>query len=875
MNRLSLRAFAIALAAVALPLLLLFRAGFSPSQILFANDMPFGLLNAQADTASEAFTGHWRHLNWVGRQEIEALPGPTQGLFFALNSPTAFAKWHAPAALLFLGLSAWFYCRRSGFHPAVGPIVGIAAALNSNPFSYACWGLSPKCYALGFIFLALAALQPGSGGWKAWARAILGGFAVGMNVTEGADVGAILSLYVAAAATWDVVSSQSAKPAAKLAGLVRVGVVALAAGWIAAQAVQSLTGFAIKGIQGMEPGTESPQQRWEYITQWSFPKVETLRLAVPGLFGYRMDTPDGGGYWGSVGMTGTPQGRFSGSGEYAGIIVLLVAGWAVARSLSKAPNSPFTEAERRRIWFWAAAALVSLLIAYGRFFPLFRLVFALPFLSTIRLPIKYLHGLHVCVLVLFAHGLEGIARAWLADTGRNLVTDGPIAHLKAWFHRATGFDRTWSRISLFTVGGLAAATLVYALSGSSLQGYLTAAGFKPDDARALVGFSQREAWIALGVLTLGAALVLLAGSRWFSRPGPAFWSLGLLVAVDLFRADVPWVVHYDKDWRYQSNPLVEKLREGAAAHWRMTARLYPPGRDMLSDPRDPLLPAVHNLWLEHHLQFYRIPTLDIIQMPRTPVLDDLYLKAFVPGGRLDPKAIGRLWQLTSTRYLLGAAGLEAQLNEAFAGSSSKFTPVYRFAIQPKPGVPESRLNEPDSYTAVTNPNGPYALYENSAALPRATWIPRWTVLTNTTEALARVVDPAFNPASEVVLAEAPANLTPGAPDARGEAAITRFAPREVEVKTKAGQAGILLLNDRWHEHWHATLDGQPAAVLRANHIMRGVALPPGEHTIVFRYDPPHPALTLSLSAFAAALALMLALVVIPSPKEASAAPKAA
>ena len=107
MNRMlaSLKPFLVALGLIALPLLLLFREGFSAPKVLRANDTPFGLLNAQADTAHEAFTGHWRNLNWLGRQEIEALPVPTQAAFFGLGSPEAYAKWHAPLGLLFLGLS--------------------------------------------------------------------------------------------------------------------------------------------------------------------------------------------------------------------------------------------------------------------------------------------------------------------------------------------------------------------------------------------------------------------------------------------------------------------------------------------------------------------------------------------------------------------------------------------------------------------------------------------------------------------------------------------------------------------------------------------------------------------------------------------------
>ncbi len=860
----------LAAVVIALPLLVLFRRGFATGEVLRANDLPFGMMVAQADTARETFMGHWRPLNWLGTQEIEALPGPTQALF-ALTSPLFFAKWHALAGLLFVGLSAWFYCWRSGFRPAVAVITGVAAALNSNFVSYACWGLSPKCYALGFVFLALGCLKPGAAGeagWRGWARVAMAGFAVGLNVMEGADVGAILSLYVAASVAWEVMSNGPRTAGAWAKGALGLALVASMAAWVSARGVQSLTGFAIKGVQGMEAGTESAAQRWDYITGWSLPKVETLRLVVPGLFGYLLDTPGGGEYWGGVGPDGSPARRFSGSGEYAGIVVLVVALWAVARSLSRSPGSPFTEAERRRVWFWTAAGVVSLMLSWGRFFPLFNVVFSMPLLSTIRIPMKYLHGLHLSVLVVFAHGLEGIGRAWLG--GRASVSrPGWMEALRRGWGQAKGFDLAWKRVVLaLGLGGLGAA-LMYQFSGPAVLGRIAEAGFvtkegAPDDmARAILDYSRGEAWVALGFMVLALGLLAAMASGVFASASTAWVVLGLLAGVDLFRADLPWVVHYNVNWRYQSNPVMDPLREGAARHFRMTGRLHPVGRNMLVNPGDGYLPAIHNLWLEHHLQYYRIPTLDIIQMPRMPTLDAAFLGLFDgEGGKLDPRRIGRLWELTSTRTVIGAAGVESQLDGVFASPGGKFRPVLQFALQPKPGVPESWMGRPDSHTAVLATNGPYALYEYSAALPRALVLTRWTVETNATRLAARLVDPAFQPGAEVLLGAAPAGVTPSGGHAT--AMVTSMQNRRVvvEVKDVPQAGGVLLLNDRWHENWRATVDGRPAEVLRGNMIMRAVAVPGGAHVVEFRHEPPHGLFFVTVAALGFA-ALLLAALVIP------------
>lgn len=866
MNRMlaSLKPFLVALGLIALPLLLLFREGFSAPKVLRANDTPFGLLNAQADTAHEAFTGHWRNLNWLGRQEIEALPVPTQAAFFGLGSPEAYAKWHAPLGLLFLGLSAWFYCRRSGFSPAVGVLAGIAASLSADPFSYACWGLTPQAYTLGFVLLALGALQPGAPGWRHWVRVLLAGFAVGMNLSEGADVGAIFSLFVGASVAWETWMNTDRKPTALALGAARLALVALAAAWIGAQAIRSITGYAVKDIQGMDASAASTAQRWDYVTALSYPKIETLRLAIPGLFGYLTVAPDESAYWGGVGFGDM---RSSASGTYMGLLVLLVAGWAVARSLRGGPDSPYTDAERRRIWFWAIAGVLALLISFGRFFPLFRLVFALPFLSTIRIPMKYIHVLVACVVVLFAHGLEGMGRAYLKESATNLLSGvGFIDAIKRWWSKATGHDLFWKRLTLALTGTSAVAAILYAGSSASVIGHLTSTGFPAQAAKEIFQFSIREVWIALGVLVASAGLLVAVAARAFRNPTQAWWALGLLLATDLYRANIPWVTYLDKDWLYQTNPVVDLLRTGTADHSRVTARLHPESRSMLTAPKDGYLPAVHNLWLEHHFQYYRIPTLDIIQMPRKPVLDAGFLAAFaLPDGRLDPRRTGRLWQLTSVRHVIGAAAIGAQLNDSFAPAGTTFKPALTFRLQPKAGVSEERMNQPDSHTAATSPDGPYAVFEFTGALPRALLVSRWSVETNDAKAIERVLAAEFNPTTEVLLSAEPTGITAGTSTNRGEVTITEFKPRQITLKTQSSQAGVLLLNDRWHEHWHATVDGKDTSILRANYIMRGVPLPAGEHTVVFRYDPPHGTLTITLSAIAVGALLLLTLAFIAPP----------
>ena len=46
-----------------------------------------------------------------------------------------------------------------------------------------------------------------------------------------------------------------------------------------------------------------------------------------------------------------------------------------------------------------------------------------------------------------------------------------------------------------------------------------------------------------------------------------------------------------------------------------------------------------------------------------------------------------------------------------------------------------------------------------------------------------------------------------------------------------------MLTDSWAPGWKAKVDGEDADVQRVDYLIRGVAVPAGEHTVEFRYEP--------------------------------------
>ena len=489
-----------------------FAKSFQPGQTLFLNDGPLGSLKSDAAKLPDSFKGVWQDLNWIGMNGASALPSLTF-LKFWLLGPVGYTKFHAPIAMVFLGLCAWLAFRQLGFRPLVCLLGGLAASLNSDLLSNACWGLSSRPLALATAFLTIAVLVTGRGprGWFGWlVKCGLAGLTVGLGVVDAADVGAIFSLFLAAFAFVYSLTEEGSPTVNAVKGIARVAVMAAFALLMSMQIITGLIQAKVLGSEGVgaQQAKRSWQQNYDLATQWSLPKMESLRVIIPGLYGYLMTTPDGGQYWGGVGRSpqwqpsfGPNGARHSGAGEYAGVLVVLLAGWALAQSFRKKGSLVYTPAERKMIWFWGAMAAVALLASFGRHAPFYRLIFSLPYFNTVRNPIKWLHPLHLSLLMLFGYGLHGLCKAYLERAVTK--TASLSAQLKAWWSNPTPFEKKWTILSVLTGAAGLLSWLVYSSSGEVLMRHLKETGFSAPEAESIARFSAGE--VGLFVVFLAAS----------------------------------------------------------------------------------------------------------------------------------------------------------------------------------------------------------------------------------------------------------------------------------------------------------------------------------------------------------------------------------
>ena len=870
-------------------LVVLFWRSFLPDSVHFSNDGPLGQQNAAWLQMPDSITGMWGDLNYLGANAGTYTLNVTT-LLHAVLSPVSIAKFYPMVALLLLGVGAWTFFQQLRLTPLAATVGAMAAMLNSTFFSTACWGVASQEIAVGMIFFALALIVSCSSTKpiERWARLALAGMCVGMNVMEAADIGALFSIFVALFTFVHSISETNRTILQRaFRGMSHVLIVALFAGFIAVQTVLALVGATIQGVAGTAQDTETKAAHWDWATQWSLPKAESFGLLVPGLFGYKMDTPKdmmpalqdayrSGVYWGGVGRapeldryfdSGSngpqPSGqglfmRFTGGGNYCGILVLLVAGWAIAQAFRR-QNSIFPDAQKRMIKYWTVVMLLCLLFAWGRFAPFYAILYKLPYFSTIRNPAKFLIFFSWALVIIFAYGVHALNRRYLdaaAAKGTGLSTQ-----LKNWWVRAESFERKWAFVAVGLFIASVLGWLIYAAQKPALVAYLQKVGFADTDpshetsAPAIAAFSigQIEWYLVLLAIAVGLLLTVISG--YFNGPRAKLGAvlLGAFLIFDMGRANLPWVVHWDYKQKYEVgslNPILEFLRNKPYEN-RVAGLPFrtPQGLELFDE-------LYRIEWVQHQFPYYNIQSLDIVQMPRMPEDMKEYKEALAPrGDAATAPLIAREWQLTNTRYLLGPAGFLEVMNEQLDPVQHRFRIVQRFEVTGKPGITQpTRLEE---LTAVPNDNGNYALFEFTGALPRAKVYTNWEVNTNDVVNLKKLGDLNFDPIKTVLVSTPEAGLA--ATDTNensGSVGYQNYSSKHVLLVAQTTGPSVLLLNDKFDPHWSVTVDGKPAEVLRCNFIMRGVYLPAaGQHTVDFSFSLPHRPLYITLSAIVVGIGL--------------------
>jgi hypothetical protein len=158
-------------------------------------------------------------------------------------------------------------------------------------------------------------------------------------------------------------------------------------------------------------------------------------------------------------------------------------------------------------------------------------------------------------------------------------------------------------------------------------------------------------------------------------------------------------------------------------------------------------------------------------------------------------------------------------------------------------------------------DGQAAVYAVGDPLPRAWVVHAVEVLPDDRAALARLAADEFDLRRAAVV-DRPLPDAVGAPAGAGAGGSTArflsYAPGHMLLEVDAAAGGLLVLSEVWYPGWRVTVDGEPAGLVRADYLLRGVPVPAGRHTVRVWYAPPTFAAGAAISLAALALALVVA-----------------
>lgn len=581
---------------------------------------------------------------------------------------------------------------------------------------------------------------------------------------------------------------------ANLRVLATFGVVGLL--MLALSAVELFPSLALlansrRGVEGL-PYLET--------TSWSFHPLQLIDLVIPDFFGSAVDSPT---LWTHILSSRNLPYFLS---FFLGFVPIFLAFLGL-----------FASADRRRK-FGAASAGLLLVLAFGRFTPVFALVYWLfPPLGMVRFPVKLLIPAILFVALLAGWGADAVRTS---DAASKTAVRRYAVALRVLIAAVVGiFLIAWLAPSLI------AAPAAWVLR-RTFEMYLRSPGDLLRDAQVegAVQYLLRMLQIHLPGLVgfmLGGALWLHGLERklpWARRATPAVLLIAMAqlawtnskanptVPQGFYTYSPPALQHFDPGGKPYRYAYVFREGPGGAApdsQGFLNFESIPEAREL---PPAAQLPFRDRLVLAKGSMLTPAEGVMNIDVERSfPIaLYDFWM--FALKGLEDP---------ARTACLLGRANVRYQVSRE------------RSDLPTQREVAEISNGSPD----------PHVLYENLCALPRAFAAGKATVASDARDALLPLSDPDFDARGSIFIAgrgDTPSREEEAGP--AGQVEIARYGANEVSLHARMGRPGYVVLLDRFDPSWHATLDGQEVRILRANHIFRALRVPAGDHDIRFYYQ---------------------------------------
>jgi len=747
----------------------------------------------------------------------EVTPHLGYGLIF---SPLLANKLNYLIDTFFLVLASAYYLRSRGTSRFAAWIGGLALGFSGYTFTLLLAGHRGHFDMFACVIFAFGLLVRCFRGRNLFHFAMLGA-CLAWGGPYQADVFVFLGMLIGAYALWLTFSRASDPATTPWQRIKRVyprflltGLVALLIGWpgfrkvideqIAGRKQQIISANGVLTSQSAGVSAVEEQKKWIFATNWSLPPEDMTEFVVPGIFGNdSMQLPYP--YWGRLGRPydWTPGQRvmpnYRQHTVYLGVLTVsfalfaVLVWWRRRKPAGDVGNIEFSTGEDASVWadvpFWLVAGVVCLVLAMGRYTPVYHLFYSIPYMSLIRCPVKFHHLVEICVSFLCGLGVE----AW----ARGAVVAAKPAKRKIPSTPTPGVVVAW-RIQMVILG-LAVVSVLIAAGMSALA--------RTDNARsiaqlgfgsladALAGYQVENLLRSALFFGVVAALFGLGRPR-AGRVRPATSLLILLAAAlafDLGPVAQRFVRPIDMGPFYAANCVTDAAREhdcfGAGVANYATSNES--GRD----------------WFANSL-----------------AQNGLRLALPTDAEGADVQVVQALGKRTETLWrALHARVVIANWKDALPLVNSQLLrPLVSFSL----GQGTVRQVTPSADACVL------ALY--TGAMPDTYVVDHWRAVTNEQEQIRIMGDGNWDSA-RMTLCDAPAS-NEGDSHSIGHARIIHQSGLDFHFTTavdvEAPQSGLLVTNERYALGLIARLDGHRVPVRCANALWVAVEIPAGRHAVV-------------------------------------------
>lgn len=699
-----------------------------------------------------------------------------------------------------LSLAGVYYLKGRGVSAIAAWCGGVALGLSGYTFTIFCAGHTGYFHMISSVMWSFGLLDRGFRTKKVFYFAMLGMvFAWGMVCQPDVFimVGAVAALY----ALWLSVISD---------GGLKVSAVKIWPRFMVMAAFLGIAGFGgihaalttqvanrktqISGVLGSVKSdsaavkksdaevAQEKQAQWLFATNWSMPPEDMLEFVVPGVFGNE-SVYGPNPYWGRLGQPhksvfqkGQMMPNYRQHTVYLGVVSVVFALFAVVVWLRKRKEPVDGEAGiesgvYRDVPFWGCVWIVCLILAMGRFTPLYRVFYSIPYMSLIRAPVKFLH-------------LVEVASALLCGFGVHAFLSYQISSVKI----RSGL--LW--ITAAVAGLLVVTALVFAAGQSAISEHIKALG--------MVQYADGAAAYALR--NIGRSLIFLApvaAAAWLMRKAngnrllPLFgYVVMALIVCDQALVARRYVKSIDLRLWFGENAVLNVIKKETVSGipWVFN-----------------YAPRTQGDWFHELLTYNGVIHLQPVQLSGA----DAYAQVF---NALQKNPV-RLWEVLNVKYLILPYDAAGQFVR-----SGRAKPLLNFEFGSGQVKQSTQVSEKSLVLLALHgvDTKPRLLTQWKGALDVSAQIKQ---LAESKQVLSDAIHPSVQreatDASVEVLFE---QCVPGA--------------YSIGVRARSSAEALLVFNQREDDKYEVLVDGERVEKSVADGIWVAVKLSPGEHKVVLR-----------------------------------------